>query len=164
MRYLRAFGAFWYDFLIGDRPELFAGSIAVLAIVWIAIKMGLRPTVAGALLAILVLSLAGLSIWSGAVSRRERGLIEVTTKEARRSSSTISPPPSSAERTRTPGSDDSVCRCLSQLAPGRFPLERSGERRHVSEGGSARVGAGVCQCSPLGRSARAALGPHVPRR
>ncbi len=64
MRYLRAFGAFWYDFLIGDRPELFVGSIAVLAVVWIAIRMGLAPTVAGALLAVLVLSLAGLSIWS----------------------------------------------------------------------------------------------------
>ena len=62
MRYLRAFGAFWYDFLIGDRPELFVGSIAVLAVVWIAIRMGLAPTVAGALLAVLVLSLAGLSI------------------------------------------------------------------------------------------------------
>ena len=63
MRYLRAFGALWYDFLIGDRPELFVGSMAVLAIVWIAIQMGLRPTVAGVLLAILVLFLAGLSIW-----------------------------------------------------------------------------------------------------
>jgi hypothetical protein len=64
MGYLRAFVAFWYDFLIGDRPELFVGSIGVLAVVWIAIQMGLGPTAAGALLAILVLSLAGLSIWS----------------------------------------------------------------------------------------------------
>jgi hypothetical protein len=64
MGYLRAFVAFWYDFLIGDRPELFVGSIGVLAVVWIAIQMGLGPTAAGGLLAILVLSLAGLSIWS----------------------------------------------------------------------------------------------------
>jgi hypothetical protein len=68
MRYLRAFAAFWYDFLIGDRPELFIGSIAVLALVWIAIQMGLSPTVAGVLLAILVVLLAGLSLWSA--SRR----------------------------------------------------------------------------------------------
>ncbi len=64
MRYLRAFVAFWYDFLIGDRPELFAGSIVVLGLVWIAINMGLSPTAAGGLLTALILVLAGLSIWS----------------------------------------------------------------------------------------------------
>ena len=64
MRYLRAFGAFWYDFLIGDRPELFAGSIVVLGLVWIAINLGLSPTAAGGLLTALILALAGLSIWS----------------------------------------------------------------------------------------------------
>ncbi len=70
MRYLRAFGAFWYDFLIGDRPELFVGSIVVLGLVWIAINMGMRPTAAGGLLAVLILLLAGLSIWSAS---RRRG-------------------------------------------------------------------------------------------
>jgi hypothetical protein len=64
VRYLRAFGAFWYDFLIGDRPELFVGSIVVLGLVWIAINMGMSPTAAGALLTILILLLAGFSIWS----------------------------------------------------------------------------------------------------
>lgn len=64
MRYVRAFGAFWYDFLIGDRPELFLGSIVVLGLVWIAINMSLSPTVAGGLLTVLILLLAGLSIWS----------------------------------------------------------------------------------------------------
>jgi hypothetical protein len=64
VHYLRAFGAFWYDFLIGDRPELFIGSIAVLALVWIAINIGLSPTIAGGLLTVLILVLAGLSIWS----------------------------------------------------------------------------------------------------
>lgn len=68
MRYLRAFGAFWYDFLIGDRPELFVGSIVVLGLVWMAISIGLSPTVAGGLLDVLILLLAGLSIWSA--SRR----------------------------------------------------------------------------------------------
>jgi hypothetical protein len=68
VRYLRAFGAFWYDFLIGDRPELFVGSIIVLGLVWIGIKMGMSPTAAGGLLTVLVLLLAGLSVWSA--SRR----------------------------------------------------------------------------------------------
>ena len=68
MGYLRGFWSFWYDFLIGDRPELFIGSIFVLAVVWIAINMGLSPEVAGGLLTVLILVLAGLSIWSA--SRR----------------------------------------------------------------------------------------------
>jgi hypothetical protein len=68
MRYLRSFGSFWYDFLIGDRPELFIGSIVVLAAVCIAINMGLNPEVAGGVLTVLILVLAGLSIWSA--SRR----------------------------------------------------------------------------------------------
>ncbi|MDQ6795193.1 MAG: hypothetical protein M3067_10335 [Chloroflexota bacterium] len=69
MRYLRGFGAFWYDFLIGDRPELFVGSIFVLAVVWIAINMGLSPELAGGLLTVLILALAGLSIWSATRAR-----------------------------------------------------------------------------------------------
>jgi hypothetical protein len=69
MRYLRGFGAFWYDFLIGDRPELFVGSIVVLAVVWIAINAGLSPQLAGGLLTVLIVVLAGLSIWSAARAR-----------------------------------------------------------------------------------------------
>ena len=45
-RYLRAFGAFWYDFLVGDRPELFVGSIAILAAIWVAVQVGLEPGLA----------------------------------------------------------------------------------------------------------------------
>jgi hypothetical protein len=62
MRIARRFGAFWYDFLIGDRPELFVGSIVVLGLVAIAINAGLSPDIAGGLLTILVLVLGGGSI------------------------------------------------------------------------------------------------------
>ncbi len=68
MQYVRAFGRFWYDFLIGDRPELFVGSIVVLVVVWVAITVGLDPTIAGGLLAVLVITLGGLSVW-GATRR-----------------------------------------------------------------------------------------------
>jgi hypothetical protein len=64
VRYLRGFAAFWYDFLIGDRPELFVGSIVVLGLIWLAVNMGLNPTAAGGFLTVLVLLLGGLSIWS----------------------------------------------------------------------------------------------------
>ena len=38
MRYLRAFGAFWYDFLVGDKWELFVGPIVVLAVAWLLVE------------------------------------------------------------------------------------------------------------------------------
>ena len=70
-RWLRSFGAFWYDFLIGDRPELFVGAIAILAVVWAAVQMGLEPGFAGLVLATLVVALAGWSVWRA--SRPARG-------------------------------------------------------------------------------------------
>jgi hypothetical protein len=62
MSFLRAFGAFWYDFLVGDRPELFVGSIAALALAWVVIREGLDPAIAGGLLAISILTLGWLSL------------------------------------------------------------------------------------------------------
>ena len=40
MRYVAAFGRFWYDFLIGDRPELFFGPVIGLALVALVIRSG----------------------------------------------------------------------------------------------------------------------------
>jgi hypothetical protein len=31
MRYLKAFGAFWWDFLVGDEPRLAAGAVVAVA-------------------------------------------------------------------------------------------------------------------------------------
>jgi hypothetical protein len=57
MRFPIAFGRFWYGFLIGDRPELFVGPIAALAVVAILTQAGL--TAVGGLV------LFGLVIVSG---------------------------------------------------------------------------------------------------
>jgi hypothetical protein len=70
MRFLRAFGAFWYDFLVGDRPELFIGSLAVLLIVWVSIQAGLESAMAGWLFTVLVLALAGFSVRVASRPRR----------------------------------------------------------------------------------------------
>jgi ABC-type uncharacterized transport system permease subunit len=70
MRYLRAFGTFWYDFLVGDRAELFVGSIAALVLIWLAIRSGLDPAVAGLLLTVVILAVGALSI--GAATRSKR--------------------------------------------------------------------------------------------
>lgn len=40
MRFVIAFGRFWYDFLIGDRPELFVGPIVGLAVVAVVTALG----------------------------------------------------------------------------------------------------------------------------
>ena len=44
MRYVTAFGRFWYDFLVGDRPELFVGPIVGLAVVALLIQAGWAAT------------------------------------------------------------------------------------------------------------------------
>jgi hypothetical protein len=41
MSVLRAFGRFWFDFLIGDRPALFVAPIAGLAVAAISVQLGL---------------------------------------------------------------------------------------------------------------------------
>jgi ABC-type uncharacterized transport system permease subunit len=69
VRYLRGFGAFWYDFLVGDRPELFVGSIVVLVLVWLAIRAGLDPAVSGLVLTLVILGLGALSLWAATRSK-----------------------------------------------------------------------------------------------
>ena len=40
MRYLIAFGEFWFDFLVGDRPELLIGPLGGLALVAVLASAG----------------------------------------------------------------------------------------------------------------------------
>lgn len=62
MRYVRSFFRFWYDFLVGDRWELFLGPIAALFLAWLAVRANLPGLVTGALLFALVAAVGGLSI------------------------------------------------------------------------------------------------------
>ena len=62
MAFLRRFAAFWYDFLVGDRWELFLGPLAALAVVGIAVGAGLSGVVAGLLLFVLIAGVAALSV------------------------------------------------------------------------------------------------------
>jgi hypothetical protein len=63
VRYLRAFGAFWYDFLVGDRPELFVGPIAALALTALLLRAGVGPAAAGVVLFVSVIAVGGLSLY-----------------------------------------------------------------------------------------------------
>ena len=67
--WLVAFGRFWWDFLIGDTPELFVGAVAVVGVTaLLCLRPGLR-TVAAFVLPVLIAALLGLSV-RRAASRR----------------------------------------------------------------------------------------------
>src|SRR5215475_6761337 len=63
MTYVRRFFAFWYDFLIGDKIELFVGPLAAMLIVGIGVGMGLDSTIAGFLFFGLIVLVGGFSLW-----------------------------------------------------------------------------------------------------
>ena len=63
VRYARAFGAFWYDFLVGDRLELFVGPLAALVVVWLLIQAHVNPAIAGIVLLAEVLLIIAASLY-----------------------------------------------------------------------------------------------------
>ena len=62
MTWLRRFGSFWYDFLVGDRWELFIGPIVALALAWLLLQAGLPAAVCGAVLFATVAAIGALSV------------------------------------------------------------------------------------------------------
>jgi hypothetical protein len=62
MRLIRAFFDFWYDFLVGDRPELFLGPIAVLLLVWASVSIGAPSIVSAAVMVLGVVAVGTLSL------------------------------------------------------------------------------------------------------
>jgi hypothetical protein len=55
VRYLRQFGVFLYDFLVGDAWELFLGPIIALVGAWVLVQAGLGAAVVGGILFVAVL-------------------------------------------------------------------------------------------------------------
>jgi|GEM_PF-784095 len=65
----RAFGRFWWDFLIGDTPELFVGAVAVIGVLALfSLKPGLR-TFAAFLAPVLVAGVLTASVYRAARRR-----------------------------------------------------------------------------------------------
>jgi hypothetical protein len=62
MRYLRQFGRFLYDFLVGDSWELFVGPIVGLLAAWALLQIGLPPAVVGGLLVVAVLLVGAINV------------------------------------------------------------------------------------------------------
>ena len=71
MRYVSAFGRFWYGFLVGDRPELFVGPLVGLALVAVLIQLGWAG-VSGLLLFGLVVASGGWGLARDLVAARAR--------------------------------------------------------------------------------------------
>jgi len=61
--WLRRFGAFWYDFLVGDRWELLVGPIDALAGAAALAGAGLPGAVVGLVLVLGIVGVAGVSLW-----------------------------------------------------------------------------------------------------
>ncbi len=68
LRWASAFGRFWWDFLVGDTPELFVGMLIVLAV---AAALGGAGVAAWVVVPLVVIAVLGLSVALGA--RRSGG-------------------------------------------------------------------------------------------
>lgn len=70
IRWIVAFGRFWWDFLIGDTPELFVCTVAVIvAVAVVCLQPGLR-TAAAFVMPVLVAAVLVASV--GRAARRAR--------------------------------------------------------------------------------------------
>jgi hypothetical protein len=58
-----AFGRFWWEFLIGDTPELFVGAVLVVGLVALVCVDHAARAWAAVLLPVLVAGLLGTSVW-----------------------------------------------------------------------------------------------------
>jgi Na+/melibiose symporter-like transporter len=69
-RIVAGFGRFWWDFLVGDTPELFVGSVVVVGLVALmCIDHSLR-TITAVIMPVLVAAVVVLSVWKEGRRRR----------------------------------------------------------------------------------------------
>ncbi len=61
MRRIRGFGAFWYDFIVGDSKILAVGGPAVLLVAYLTVRGGV-PTLGEALIPLGVVGTLALSL------------------------------------------------------------------------------------------------------
>jgi hypothetical protein len=64
VRWLKAFGHFWWDFLVGDTPELFVATVLIVGITAVLAKT-VSTTVAWVTMPILVVMALLTSVWRG---------------------------------------------------------------------------------------------------
>ena len=64
VRWLKAFGRFWWDFLVGDTPELFVATLLILGVTAVLAKT-VSTTAAWITMPILVTGALAASVWRG---------------------------------------------------------------------------------------------------
>jgi hypothetical protein len=64
VRWVKAFGRFWWDFLVGDTPELFVATVLIVIITAVLAKT-VSTTVAWVTMPILVVAALVASVWRG---------------------------------------------------------------------------------------------------
>lgn len=64
VRWFRAFGRFWWDFLVGDTPELTAATLVIVGIT-LTLARTVSSTAAWVTLPALVIVALLLSVWRG---------------------------------------------------------------------------------------------------
>lgn len=62
LRLLKGFGMFWWDFLVGDTPELFAAALVIIAVVAVSRIVLQENAVAVALLPVLAVIALAVSV------------------------------------------------------------------------------------------------------
>lgn len=68
VRWLKGFGVFWWDFLVGDTPELFIGVLVAIGLVTLLVKAASFNTAA-----VIVFPLVVVAVLGGSVYRARRG-------------------------------------------------------------------------------------------
>jgi len=61
-RSLVAFGRFWWDFLVGDTPELFVGMLVVVGVIVLLVHVGARDAAVGVAPTLVIALLVGSSL------------------------------------------------------------------------------------------------------
>jgi hypothetical protein len=61
-RYVSAFGHFWWEFLVGDTPELLVGAVLAVGIVALLAHQGVARAVTVGSLPVLVVAMLGASV------------------------------------------------------------------------------------------------------
>jgi hypothetical protein len=62
-RAVRAFGLFWWDFLVGDTPELLIGTLIILGVVALLVKGASLNAAAVVAFPVMVALLLGVSVY-----------------------------------------------------------------------------------------------------
>lgn len=62
VRVLRGFGRFWWDFLVGDTPELFIAALLIIGVVALVSVVGHLNVLAIVLLPVMGVSALGISV------------------------------------------------------------------------------------------------------